>query len=736
MLEPEKLNPIGHVTLVEVLPSMVRFQTDAGPLEISAYAPGIFRFRMGPRTQKDYHILNGKTDPVSVQFQETEQGHYELRWDSVVLLVERETLHLDLKDSRGSLLTSTTGSHFRRRHRLPPCAKTDRGWFLSFHLHSGEPIYGLGEKFGPLNHRGQYFESYNHDALGVNAEISYKNNPFAWSPHGWGMFVHTTSKVAHGVGFPTWSHRSYGLEVQDEELDLFFMVADASAGLLQHYVRLTGAPQLPPVWSYGTWISRAYYRTAEEALEVAQTVRKKKLPCDVITLDGRAWLDTKTRFAFEWDPDRYPDPKQFTEQVRSLNFKLCVWEYPLISIHHPLFKELEAKGWLLKNQQGETYIYEWDPEPFGEVLTPLPPSGMIDFTHPDAYQWYGKSHHKLFKDGVDAMKTDFGEQVPEDAVASNGDTGLRLHNLNALLYNRCVYEASRQYFGNQAMVWGRSGWAGSHRYPIQWGGDPQADWEGLAASIRGALSWGMSGGAFYSHDIGGFYGGQPDKELFIRWTQAAVLSSHCRFHGIGEREPWHIDEETESIIRQWLQWRYQLIPYLELCATATRTGLPMMRSMVLAFPEDAAAWPFDDQYMLGDSLLVGPILRADGKKRVYFPQGRWFNYWTGERIRGGYALNLEVPLNESPVFVKSGSVIPLGPVVEHTGEITKAKRVESWKVFDMPDKDSNFGIPGLRMQSTEPGVLHVSGIPESLKIQTFGNVICLKDKDHCWFEKV
>ena len=191
------------------------------------------------------------------------------------------------------------------------------------------------------------------------------------------------------------------------------------------------------------------------------------------------------------------------------------------------------------------------------------------------------------------IKTDFGEHVPDDAVAFNGDRGRRLHNVYPLLYNQCVFEATARFQrpdSGPPMVWGRAGWTGSQRHPIQWGGDPQSDWEGLAASIRGGLSWGMSGAPYHATDVGGFYGStQPSPELFVRWLQAAVFSSHLRLHGLGAREPWAFGADAEAIARKWLNFRYRLLPYLQrVIADATTKGLPVMRAMPLAFPRDRA----------------------------------------------------------------------------------------------------------------------------------------------------
>jgi alpha-D-xyloside xylohydrolase len=720
MLSPEKLTPISDVLLDKVDQGAVLFNTDTAPIKISAFAPGILRFKLGNESRPDYGLLVENTRHYSLEVIENEE-FYTLSFGDLKLDIYRSPFQIKLHDQNASVVTSPTDAHFRRQFRIPPLAKTDQGWMLALELRSGEAVYGLGEKYGPLNRRGQLVESYNHDALGVNAEISYKNSPFAWSTEGWGIWINTPARVVHGVGFPNWSHRTYVCEIQEKSTEFFLFTGETPVDILQQYYTLTGLPEIPPHWSYGTWLSKAYYRTADEALEAAKTIREKQIPCDVLNLDGRAWLDTKTRFAFEWDPSRYPDPKNFTDKVKKLGFKICVWEYPLVSIHHSLFKKLDENGWLLKDQKGETYIYNWDPAPFGEVLTPLPPSGMVDFTNPDAYAWYRDSHKALFESGVDIIKTDFGEQIPEDAIGFNGDTGSRLHNINALLYNRCVYEATRSFYGQDAMVWGRSGWAGSHRYPIQWGGDPQSDWEGLAGSIRGGLSWGLSGVPFFSHDTGGFYGEQPVEKLFVRWTQASVLSSHFRFHGIGPREPWHFPQQ-EALIKKWVEFRYQLIPYLKAAANVVKKGYPVMRAMPLAFPNDPAAWAFDEQYLLGEALLVAPVIREDDQKRVYLPKGDWYDYWTGKLFSGCQVLELISSLEQCPLFVKAGTILPLGPIVQHTNEIKPDQSITQLKIFGLSNSDFDLSWYGMSISEKGTGEVEIHGVNDNINIELIGNI--------------
>jgi alpha-D-xyloside xylohydrolase len=639
-------------------------QTDAGPLSISLHKFGA-RLRLGIPQLADYGMLIEEPEamPLSV---ESADNLTDVSAAGYRLKISHDPLSFELFKGNCRVQRSATDGHFVRQFRLPPVAKVDQGWFVSLDLNSSEPVYGLGEKWGRLDRRGQLLRSFNHDALGVNAEISYKNTPFAWSPHGWGVFVHTPAPVTHGVGYPAWSQRAYGVLVEDSYADIFLLAADSPAQMISCYTALTGRAPVPPPWSMGVILSKAYYRDAEELLNTATKVREQQMPCDVITLDGRAWQDTQTRFAFEWDPSRYPEPAVVMDKLKALNFKVCIWEYPLVSVDNPLFDRMSAKGWLLKHRQtGETYRYQWDTSCFGEVLTPLPESGIVDFTHPEAYAFWRDSHKPLFDLGVDMIKADFGEQIEPGMLAYNGDTGHRLHNVYSLLYNRCVYEAAELYCQSGPFLFSRASWIGSQRYPAQWGGDPQADWGGLASSIRGGISWGLSGAPFYATDIGGFYADQRDDELYVRWTQAAIFSAHIRLHGIGAREPWSYGAEANAAVTQALKLRYQLLPYLnEVVEACSQTGLPAQRAMVLACPDEKAAWGFEDQFMLGDSLLIAPCLQPGGEVEIYLPASlgaRWKRFPEGECLVAGRSHKLKLSLNEIAAFVPENICIPLGP---------------------------------------------------------------------------
>lgn len=702
-----------------------RFEADGIALAVSAHAAGTLRLSIGQSRLADYGLLQQRAPTGSLSVAPHGDG-WRITSGDTTLAIETGPLRFTLSQDGETVLTSITDQHFRGRTRLPAFGRQEGDqprWCVSVALTSDTAVYGFGEKFGPLNKRGQLVRGRTEDALGVNTELSYKNIPFCWSPEGWGLLAHTPGTVRHGVGYPQWSHRTYVLEVEDDALDLFLFTG-APATILDRYTALTGRAALPPLWSFGMWLSRAYYKLPQEAIDTAAELRRRGIPCDVITLDGRAAWEVRTRFAFEWDKSRFHgpdlDPKKVLDTLRAFDLKVCVWEYPYVSIHSPLFAALEAKGWLLKNHDGKACVFDWvkDPaeDPFGKVLTPLPPSGILDFTHPAAAQFWADSHDKLFDDGVDVIKTDFGEQVEDNMVAHNGDSGRRLHNVYPLLYNRCVWNATQRYNDahgrGPAMVWGRDGFIGSQRFPMQWGGDPQTDWEGMAASIRGALGYGMSGVPYYATDVGGFYGAQqPDTELYLRWTANGIFCSHFRYHGIGEREPWALGAATEVIAKKLLAFRYRLIPYLVGASEqAARTGLPLMRAMPLAFPHDRLARSFEGQYLFGDALLVTPIIRPGGATEVYFPAGEaWYDLDTGERIEGGQVRVMQKTLEQLPAWGREGHMLCLGRAVMHSGEIDLAAPVEQVWLFGEP-RVQPCTMNQCVTLSRENGVVRITGV--------------------------
>ncbi len=656
-------------------------------ITLASYGAGVVRLRVNPIAKPDYGLIVANADDA---------GALTCGANSISIAVgkvvcklwsdETHSLQLQLSYRGKPLLRSTSDEHFRGMakpldaQRIPAFGLSSNRSVFALELNEADGIFGLGEKGSALNKMGQLVISRVEDALGVNTDFAYKNTPFAWAiaKHGcWGVLTHTTVDVHHGVGYPQWSNRSYTVISEEPQLDLFLIATDTPAAMIAAYHRLTGKPENVPLWSLGAWISRAYYKNEDDIMATAKEIRDRKFPADVITFDGRAWQDTPTRFHFNFDPSRYPDPKRVIDNLKALDYKICCWEYPIVSINHPHYAEYCDAGYFLKKKDGSELVFQWDTgkktTPFGPTLTPLPPSGLVDFTNPAAYAWWRDEHKKLWAHGVDTIKSDFGEQVPVDSLAYNGDTGERIHNVNAQLYNRCVWEASREAYGDETTLWGRSGWIGTQRHPLQWGGDPQSDWGGLVNSIRAGLNHGHSGSPFHATDVGGFYGStQPEPALYLRWVQAAVFASHFRIHGIGAREPWMFGKEVETIAREFFEIRYKLLPYLRgACDLSVKTGLPVMRSMALMHPDDRVARAFETQFYCGPHLLVMPVTNRDGDVEGYLPSDGhddrgWYDLWTGAHFDGGEVIQLNYDLERIPVFVRAGVAFPIGPVVQST----------------------------------------------------------------------
>jgi alpha-D-xyloside xylohydrolase len=709
------------------------FATSSGDvLDVECFGPGAFRLRVGPRTLPDYGIVVGRAKACTLTQRAPRTWTFTSAEATLEIGGSPLTIRLLWKDR--VVLHSITDEQVDGTTRLPTLGRLRQGglWSAAFALASGEPVYGLGEKFGPLDKRGQLVHSQVHDAQGVNTGLAYKNTPFAWSPGtgngAWGAFVHTPGMVMHGVGDPAWSHRSYAVIVEDEALDLFVFAGETPGAILDLYTQLTGRPAGVPRWSLGLWVARASYASPDAAIAVAARLRERKIPADVLALDAGAVWDVDTRFDFTWDPARWSDPAGTLSKIKAHGFRVCVAESPHVSVNSPLFQELASHEYLLQTSQGDPFVHAWAAADAAgatpHVRAAAPESGTVDFTNPDAFAAWRDLHVTLFEAGVDVIATESGEHVPDDAVAFNGDTGARLHNVYPLLYNRCVFEATARFqppHDGPPIVWTRAAWAGGQRYPLGWGGDPQSDWEGLAASIRGGLSWGMSGNPYHSSDIGGHYGSsQPSAELFVRWLQAAVFFSHMRVNGIGEREPWAFGAEAEGIARKWLALRYRLIPYLEQAiAQAMLTGMPVARAMPLAFPDSRLARPFETQFMCGDALLVAPILREGGEVDIALPPGAWYDLNTRARYAGSQVLRYAAKLDQFPVFGREGRALPLGRAVQHTGEINADHPLEALWVFGKPAQP----LDGYRQVKIEQDRIagHTVRAMLNVDVQVFGD---------------
>lgn len=514
-----------------------------------------------------------------------------------------------------------------------------------------ELIYGLGERFGPLVKNGQSVVIENKDG-GTSSAQSYKNIPFYLSSLGYGVFVNHPETVEFEVGTEQVSR--CGFSVKGEKLDYYFISGPTMKDVLVRYTDLTGKPALPPQWSFGLWLSTSF--TTDYDTDTVESfvdgMLERGIPLSVFHFDC-CWMREFHWTDFTWDSRMFRDPVGLIRMLKSKNIKVCLWINPYIGQESKLFAEAMEKGYLLRRKNGD--VWQWDMW--------QPGLAIVDFTNPAAAAWYQAALKGLLDMGVDCFKTDFGERIPvEDVVYFDGSSPEKMHNYYAYIYNKTVFELIRKEKGKEdALVFARSATVGSQAFPVHWGGDCWSDYDAMAQSLRGGLSFISSGFGFWAHDIGGFEE-TSTADVYKRWLAFGLLSTHSRLHGSSSyRVPWLYDEEAVDVCRFFTRLKASLMPYLYSSAYQTsQTGVPMIRSMAMSFEEDRNCRYLDRQYMLGDSLLIAPIFNDHGMASYYLPEGRWFNFLTGQMCTGGVWRQEYHDYLSIPMWVMENSVIPVG----------------------------------------------------------------------------
>jgi len=521
----------------------------------------------------------------------------------------------------------------------------------SFLLNPDEHLFGLGEKFTRLDKVEQKIISWTQDSLGSTSERSHKNIPFIFSTRGYGIFVNSSARITWELG--TVSCQTFSIHNESDVLDIYFIYGSTPAEILARYSALTGYAPMPPKWSFGLWISSGgTYRDQASVEKLITGLKKYKIPADVLHIDTW-WMRYRKYCDFQWDREAFPEIEKLISRLQHNHLQLSLWSQPYVSVESELFNIGKQKDYFVKRPRPDGIIRKAAKNEGWNA-----PVAIVDFTIPDACKWYQNLHRSLLKNGISVFKTDFGEDIPEDSTFSNGKSGATMHNLYPLLYNQTVSEVTKQEKGYQ-LVWARSGFAGCQRFPVCWSGDPAADFASLAATIRGGLSLGMSGIPFWSNDIGGFRG-MPSADLYIRWAQFGLFCSHSRMHGDSPREPWYFGKMVLAIVKKYIDLRYQLFPYIYSTAyEASQSGMPVIRAMPLAFPDDPNTYDKDLQYMLGNWLLVAPIYNAENRRFVYFPKGRWIDFQDGTIFEGIQNCKINAPLQKLPLFVRNGAIIPM-----------------------------------------------------------------------------
>lgn len=639
-------------------------------IKIDLCKSGLIHFHVAPfsaaqKGQKEKTNLVKKKKWNEIIKFEVDKNHnsVSLRTARLIIKVNKSPCEISIHDSGHKLIwkENVSDSNMRGQCITNPLGfnkKENKIWETML-LNPDEHFYGFGEKFTPLDKRNQRIVSWTVDALGTNTEKSYKNIPFFLSTRGYGIFINSTARIEYRMG--TDSSISYSFIIDDCEMDFYFIYGPKFKDVLGDYTDLTGKSPVPPKWSFGLWMSKLAYSSRKELEAICQKLRDYDIPCDVVNLDP-TWL--AKRCNLEWDERAFPEPEKMIEHLKKKGFKLSLWEHPHVPVNTLMFREGKEKGYFLTHEDGSVYIVEHLCSMLGKGLSP---GVIVDFTNPKAVEWYKEKHRHLLKMGVAVFKTDYGEYVPKDAHFYNGLTGKEMHNIYPLLYNRAIFEVTKEING-KGLVWGRSAYAGSQCYPVNWSGDPMCNFPSMACNIKAGLGYGLSGVPFWSCDIGGFKG-TPNEQLYIRWAQFGMFCSHSRCHGTFPREPWVFGQRALKIFKFYAKLRYKLIPYIYSYAyIAHQTGLPIMRAMVLEYQDDPNTYDKDLQYLFGENFLVAPIFDELSRRNIYLPKGEWVDYWNHNSYKGPLNLDYKADLNVLPLFVKADSIIPMAPEMNYIGE--------------------------------------------------------------------
>ena len=625
---------------------------DGGTLDVTFTAPreNIIRVTVTHFAGKRDNAPHFETyeEPVNAVIEENDETVSFTSGKLTARVQKGENWRVDYVAEDGRVLTS---SAFRGMGRALDKDTGKTYMSDSLMLDVGECVYGLGERFAAYVKNGQSIDMWNADG-GTASEQTYKNIPFYMTNRGYGVFVEDTSDVSFEVASEKVERVQFSAEGETIVYDVIY--GGTPKAVLDGYTALTGRPALMPAWSFGLWLSTSFTTNYDEktATSFIQGMADRDIPLSVFHFDcfwmkGFNWCD------FTWDEETFPDPEGMLKRYHDRGLHLCCWINPYIGQASPLFREGMEHGYLLKKTNGDV----WQTDLWQAGM------GILDVTNPDARAWYCDHLRKILRMGVDCLKTDFGERIPvRDIAYYDGKDPLHMHNYYTFLYNKMVFDLLKEERGEgEAILFARSATAGSQQFPVHWGGDNSASYISMAETLRAGLSMSHSGFGFWSHDISGFEQTAP-ADVYKRWAAFGLLSSHSRLHGSSSyRVPWLFDEESCDVVRKFTRLKCRLMPYLYGAAVeAHEHGTPMMRPMMLEFPDDPACDTLDRQYMMGESLLVAPVFHADSHVDYYLPDGQWTSLLDGRKVQGGHWQRETHDFLSLPLMVRPGTVLPMG----------------------------------------------------------------------------
>ena len=659
---------IGNVSSVDVQGQQVNIATDNAFAQITVYTPGVIRVRIDKKKLGDDFSYAIIATPQKTNTNITQNAQeVTILTDSLKAVIKKSPFAVSFYTKDGALINQDeTGLTTSWVNESVTTYKK---------MQDGERFIGLGEKTGNLDRRGTGYTNWNTDAFGYSdtQDPIYSTIPFYIGIHhnlNYGIFLDNTYQTDFNFGASNNRFSSFG--ARGGEMNYYFIYNKHIADIITAYTALTGRMKMPPLWSLGYQQNRYSYYPETEVFRIAQTLREKKIPADGITLDIHYMDKYKV---FTWDKTRFPDPKAMTAKLKDMGFKLTVIVDPGVKVE---------PGYGVYDRGVKANIFAKYPDSTnyqGEVWPGW--CNFPDFTNPKGRAWWGNEIKKYGDDGISGLWNDmneiatWGQKMPDNIIfdyEGHKASHLQTRDVYAMQMARASYEGAKAAFGKRPCILTRAGYAGFQRYSAIWTGDNRAEDSHMLLGVRLLNSLGLSGVAFTGMDIGGFAGnGTP--ALFGRWMQIGAFNPYFRNHtavNTKSAEPWTFGEEVLETSRNYVNLRYMLMPYLySAFYQATQNGQPLMRSLAIDYTFDTNIYntQFQTQYLFGSAFLVAPFDGTAGFGKVYFPQGKWYDMYTGEVQSGGQSKIIELSAHKLPVYVKESSIIPMQSLVQTTAQL-------------------------------------------------------------------
>ncbi len=653
------------------------FYTTETILEVRVITDKIVRFRYAPdgKFKRDFsYAISPDLKETLTALELVEEGDsYVIRTSKIDVFVDKKDIRVTVTDKAGHIINQDAAGFHWQYYIL----KGGKIVYCSKEVQEDECFFGMGDKPTELNLRGKRLENYGRDSYGFQKDEDplYKNIPFYYGLHhgmAYGLFFDNTFRTLFDFGQEREDVASFW--ARGGQMNYYFIYGPELLEVARQYVRLTGTPELPPLWALGYQQSRWSYFPDTKVKEVASEFRKRAIPCDAIHLD----IDYMEGFrCFTFSKERFPDPKGLTDELAAIGIKTIAIIDPGIKADpdYWVYKEGVEKNYFCRRADGAFMVGDVWP---GRCVFP-------DFSNPEVREWW-KGLFKIIADvGISAVWTDMNEPAvfelgtfPEDVRHDyDGDpcSHRKAHNIYGHLMSKATAEGVKKFLmPKRSFVITRSCYSGAQRWTSVWTGDNMATWEHLWLASVMCQRLSVSGISFAGTDIGGFIG-EPDGELYVRWIQLAVFHTFMRTHSASndsgfDQEPWSFGPVYESVARKFINLRYRLLPYhYTTFWQYVSEGTPMLRPLCFVAQDDPETHHRNEEFMFGDHLLISAVVRPGQKeKKVYLPAGRWYNYWTDEKMEGGQEVVVSTPLDEIPLFVRAGAVIPHYPLMQYVGE--------------------------------------------------------------------